>query len=230
MRNLEPRTIWQRIPLWIRAVILGVFVSSLGIYTWLFVASLLPAPWPAFVMAVFLFAYVMFFSGKWGPKSTQEARRERFRSTRITTRSFTWSLISACLIVVIWQSALVVTFRIIEYPSDVSIYGYNTEGMPIWGAWLLIIMSSMVAGICEEIGYRGYMQVPLEMRYRPIPAIILVSITFVIIHLDQVWATPLLFHLFMLSVLLGVLAYSSGSLIPGILAHFGLDIFNFSYW
>lgn len=130
----------------------------------------------------------------------------------------------------IWQSALVVTFRIIEYPSDVSIYGYNTEGMPIWGAWLLIIMSSMVAGICEEIGYRGYMQVPLEMRYRPIPAIILVSITFVIIHLDQVWATPLLFHLFMLSVLLGVLAYSSGSLIPGILAHFGLDIFNFSYW
>ena len=32
------------------------------------------------------------------------------------------------------------------------------------------------------------------------------------------------------SVLLGTLAYSSGSLIPGILAHFGLDIFNFSYW
>jgi hypothetical protein len=29
---------------------------------------------------------------------------------------------------------------------------------------------------------------------------------------------------------LGVLAYSCGSLIPGMIAHAGLDIINFSYW
>jgi hypothetical protein len=34
----------------------------------------------------------------------------------------------------------------------------------------------------------------------------------------------------MISVLLGILAYASGSLIPSILAHTVMDIFNFSYW
>jgi membrane protease YdiL (CAAX protease family) len=181
-------------------------------------------------MGFFLLLYVKYFSGSWWPISTQEGRRVRFRSIRISIGVIRWSLLCAVLIVVIWQSGLVVTFRLIKYPTEVFLGGYSTSGMPNWVAWLMIIMASLVAGICEETGYRGYMQVPLETRYGPVIAIILVSIVFVIIHLEQIWSAPLLFHLFMLSVLLSFLAYSSGSLIPGMLAHFGLDIFNFSYW
>jgi len=141
-----------------------------------------------------------------------------------------WSLLCVLLIVAIWQSGMVLTFRIIEFPGEVFTSGYNLAGMPIWMAWLMVIMSSLVAVICEETGYRGYMQVPLESRYGPIAAIVLISILFLIIHLQQVWAPSLLVHLFALSVLLGIVAYTSGSLIPGMVAHFGLDIFNFSYW
>ncbi len=32
------------------------------------------------------------------------------------------------------------------------------------------------------------------------------------------------------SVLIAVLAYASGSLVPGMIAHTIMDIFNFSYW
>ena len=91
-------------------------------------------------------------------------------------------------------------------------------------------MSSLVAGICEETGFRGYMQVPLEKRYGPATSIAAASIVFVLTHLHRAWALPILIHLFAMSVMLGSLAYASGSLIPGMLGHTVMDIFNFSFW
>jgi len=134
------------------------------------------------------------------------------------------------LIVAVWQSGMVLTFRIIEFPTESFTAGYDLESMPLLLAWLMVIVSSLVAGICEETGYRGTMQVPLEERYHPGVAITIVSSMFLVIHLQQAWAPPVLFHLFALSVLLGIIAYASGSLIPGMIAHAGLDTFNFSYW
>jgi hypothetical protein len=54
--------------------------------------------------------------------------------------------------------------------------------------------------------------------------------SFVVFHLNQAWAPPVLFHLFAVAVLWGLLAYTSGSLLPGIISHTVADIFNFSYW
>ena len=46
----------------------------------------------------------------------------------------------------------------------------------------------LVAGITEEVGFRGYMQVPLEQKYGPGIAVLLVSLVFVVAHLNQAWA------------------------------------------
>jgi membrane protease YdiL (CAAX protease family) len=72
--------------------------------------------------------------------------------------------------------------------------------------------------------------VPLQKQYSPILANIIISIVFVLVHLNQAWAPVVLLHIFVASLLMGVLAYASGSLLPGIIAHTILDIFNFSYW
>ncbi len=221
---------WLRLPVLIRAIISGVFVSSIGVYAWLAVGAILPAPLAFVVMGMLLWLYVKYFSGSWWPKSTAEARRKYFRSIKLSPAAWRWSILAAVLIVVNWQSAMVLTFRIIEFPAETFTAGYDVEALPLWIAWLMILMSSLVAGICEETGYRGYMQVPLEVRYRPWIAIVIVSVLFLIIHLPQVWAPPVLIHLFTLSALLGILAYAAGSLIPSIIAHVSLDIFNFSYW
>jgi membrane protease YdiL (CAAX protease family) len=221
---------WQRVPMWMRASLVGVLVSSIGVYTWLIVAALVPAPWSVLMMSVFLLIYARYFSGSGWPKSTQEDRKQRFRSLHNSVEVLKWGLIGGLLIVAFWHSALVVTFRVLEFPADAFAAAYSITGMPLSSAWLMIIAASLVAGICEETGYRGYMQVPLESRYGPIVAIPFVSALFLLIHLQQAWAPPLLFHLFSLSVLLGILAYASGSLIPGMVAHIGLDVLNFSYW
>jgi hypothetical protein len=102
--------------------------------------------------------------------------------------------------------------------------------MPVWLAWLGIVMASLVAGICEEVGYRGYMQVPLERRYGPATAIAVVVVVFLAAHLHQAWLPAFLVAGVIGSVMLGMLAWASRSLIPGMIGHTVMDIFNFSYW
>lgn len=74
------------------------------------------------------------------------------------------------------------------------------------------------------------MQVPIEKRYGPLWAIIVTSVFFFLLHLDKTWAPLIIIHIFFASMLLGLLAFSSGSILPGIIGHTIMDIFNFSYW
>jgi membrane protease YdiL (CAAX protease family) len=223
--------LWQRIPLVIRAIAVGFIVFALvGQVARILVLSLIPAPWSIAVMGGVLWVYCKYFSGSWWPKSTQEARRDRFRATRVARSIWTWSLFAAMLGVVVVEAGFVVTFRVVEFPAEAWSAGYNLSAAPLWMSWLLVVTVALVAGITEEVGFRGYMQVPLEKRYGPEAAITIVSIVFVIMHLNQAWAPPVLIHLFVMSVLWGILAYASGSLIPGMISHTVADVCNFAYW
>ncbi len=222
---------WRKVPLAVRAVILGFFVSTIGVGAWVLSLTAIPAPWSIAAMAVLLWLYWKYFSGSWWPESTKEARRACFRATRLPSSVWKWSLAAAALLVVIFQSSLVVTFRFVEFPAELFKEEYRAIAeAPLWIAWLFIVMASLVAGICEETGFRGYMQAPLEKRYGPVIAITIVTVVFLAAHLHQAWLGPIMFQLVAASVLIGVLAYASGSLIPGMIGHIVLDIFNFSYW
>jgi membrane protease YdiL (CAAX protease family) len=222
---------WSRLPVVIRAIVTGFAVSTVGVATWALMGTTLPLPWPFILMLAFLWAYLRYFSGHWGSKSSIKNRAIRFRRTTLPRRIWMLSLLAAAMIVLIEQSGMVVTFRIMEFPADKFLQEYGfIESIPTWAGWLVIIMISAVAGICEETGFRGYMQVPLEKRYSPLVSISLVSVVFVLVHLHQAWSGPVIIHIFFISVLFGSIAYYSGSLIPGIIAHFIMDICNFSFW
>ena len=221
---------WHKTPLVVKAILVGFIVSSIGVGIWVLSISFIPSAWSIVLMGVVLWAYVKYFSGSWWPQSTALVRADNFRNTKLSKTMWKWGLISAALLVIVFQSGMVVTFRFIEYPAEVFKSEYNLDAMPVWGAWIGLIMASLVAGICEETGFRGYMQAPLEKKYGPKVAITIVSVVFVVVHLHQAWALPILFQIFAASAFIGILAYRTGSLIPGIIAHFVLDIFNFSYW
>lgn len=222
---------WQRIPLLIRATILGVFVSMIGIYSWIIPASFIPAPWPFFIIGGILLIYWKYFSGSWWSESTKKIRIEYSRSKKISAPVLKWSLLAAIIFVIIAQSSLVVTFRIIPFPAEAFTSGNRyLNSKPVWLAWVIISINSLVAGICEETGIRGYAQVPVEKRYGPIVGISFSSILFLIIHFNQAWFLPIFGVGMILGVILGILAFTSDSLIPGIIAHTVMDIVNFSYW
>ena len=221
----------QKIPLIIRATIAGFSVSTIGIALWIGVASFIPSPWFLIVIIIILGVYWKYFSGSWGLRQTKIMRAANFRSTKLSTRTWKYGLLSAGILVILLQSSIVLTFRLIEYPSEHFKQSYTYLGnLPTGMAWLVLIMSSLVAGICEEIGYRGYLQAPLEKKYNLRTANIITSVVFVIIHLHQAWAAPVILHIFLISMALGYLAQTFSSLIPGIIAHSIFDIFNFSYW
>jgi len=208
----------------------GLPLIVIGVYSWLVIAILVPSFGSIIVMSIVLLFYWKYFSGSWWSKGTADARANSFRAARLSLGVWKWGLVGAVLFVVLVQFSLVVTFRIIEFPAAQFTSGFNFDALPLGFAWPAIVMSSFVAGICEEIGFRGYVQVPLEKRYGSKVGIAIVSIMFTVFHLQQAWALPLLFHLFAIGALLGILAYVSGSLVPSIIGHAVLDIFNFSYW
>jgi membrane protease YdiL (CAAX protease family) len=220
---------WQRIPVLIRAILSGAFVNSIGVGVWLLSLAVIPAPWSIAVMGGILWLYWKYFSGSWWPRVTAEARRKNFRAVKLTAAVWKWGLVSAFLFVLVVQAVGVLTLRVIEFPAEASA-DYGLDALPVWEAWITIVMAALVAGICEETGFRGYMQVPLEERYGPAVGITIVSIMFTVFHLHQAWARPILFQIFVASVMWGILAYASGSIIPGIIGHTILDIINFSYW
>lgn len=225
--------LWERIPIVARAIVVGFLVFAIvGSVAWMAIVILIPAPWSIGAMAIVLWVYLRYVSGSWWPKATTESRRVRFRATKLPMRVWKWSLIAALLAAVLLESSLVVTFRIIEFRAEAWALAYDFADAPIWQVWGFILMAALVAGITEEVGFRGYMQVPLEGRYGPAIGITIVSIMFVVLHLNQAWAGGggILIMLFGISAVWGVLARVSGSLIPGMISHTVADIVNFSYW
>jgi membrane protease YdiL (CAAX protease family) len=223
--------ILNRIPVAIRAVITGLIVFLIGITLWSIDYKYVPAPWFLLIMIVVLWAYVNYFSGNWVQNDNTAFRKVNFRKIKLSTAEWRLGLIAAVLFVVVFQSSFVVTFRLIQFPEHEFKAQYKIlDDFPTWLAWLTIIVSSLVAGICEETGFRGYMQVPIEKRYGAFWGIIVTSLFFFLLHLDKSWAPLIIAHIFFASVLLGLLAYRSGSLLPGIIGHTVMDIFNFSYW
>ncbi len=230
MDDIKDKT-WSNTKLILRTAVLGFVISTLGVVVWVMVASNIAMPWAFLIMTFFLGIYIYYFKGNGWPDRTKLFRLRQFRSLRLSKDQWIWSLVAAAMIVIIEQSGLVVTFRLMEFPNELFLeeYSFLATG-PVWRTWLLIIMASVVAGICEEVGYRGYMQVDLEQKFGPIWGISIVSLVFVIIHLHQAWSGPILAHIFIISALFGTLAYASSSLIPTIVAHVIMDIFNFSFW
>ena len=205
---------WNKLPLILRSVLTGFFVSAFGIAIWSAFVTGIAAPWSILPMIIVLCAYLKFFSGSFLLKKSSAERKFNFRSIKLSPTVWKWGITSAILFVIIVQASFVITFRLIDFPSEKFTADYKVlDSMPLWVAFAVIIMSSIVAGICEETGFRGYMQTPLEKKYGPTIAIIITSVIFMVIHLNHSWAYPILPHIFFASVLLGILAYKTGSLI-----------------
>ena len=222
---------WMKVPLIVRSIFIGFGVSTLGAAIWGLIVTKVPYTWAFSTMGVVLVLYWTYFSGRWRPTSTQHFRRFCIRRVKLKKAVWIWGLVAAFFLFVVWHSYLVLTFRIVEFQPEIFKVFRGIDNSSLLTTWSLIIMASLVAGICEEIGYRGYLQAPLEQKYGPVVAVSITSLVFVVIHLHQAWAAgPILAFVFVVSFMGGYLAYATKSLLPGIIAHVALDIFNFSYW
>lgn len=192
-------------------------------------------PWcalAAIAEAIFLALYVWWASGGGPPRTTQAARATAFRRGTLSARQWFWSLIAAFFFAATVHASIVLLFRFVSFPMAAFRQGYDFSFIPSPSLrWLAVVVSAISAGICEETGFRGYMQCPIEQRHGAPLAILISSVFFMALHLTKGWATagmvPIVFGA---GVLLGLLAQSSGSLIPGMIGHVVMDVGLFAYW
>jgi membrane protease YdiL (CAAX protease family) len=142
------------------------------------------------------------------------------------------TLIAAFFFAATVHASIVLLFRFVSFPVAEFRQGYDFSLVPSPSLrWLVVVCAATSAGVCEETGFRGYMQQPLEVRYGPSLAILISSLLFTAVHLTKSWAlagmVPIVFGG---GVLLGLLAWSSGSLLLGMIGHVLMDVGLFAYW
>jgi len=223
---------WRRLPVILKAVIVGTVVGLVAANVWPLLLVKLGMPIAAAAEAVFLTTYVWWASGGGPPHSLQAGRKDSFRTRKLSRAEWYWGLAAALFFALTAHAAFILLFRLVQFPAAAFHAGYDISfisSAPL--RWLAIFVSALSAGICEETGFRGYMQRPMEKRHGVVVAISISSLLFALVHLNKDWSligvVPIIFGW---GVLLGMLAWASRSLVFCMIGHTLMDIGMFAYW
>jgi membrane protease YdiL (CAAX protease family) len=218
----------------VRAIVGGLLVGMIPANVWLVFLVVLKLPVPIAVAAelLFLALYVWWARGGGPPRRLRAVRADYFRVRSLSGAQWFWGIVAAISFAVTVHSAIALLFRFVPYPAAAFRQGYDISYVPTRQLqYLVCVISALSAGVCEEIGFRGYMQRPIEQRHGALVAILVSSILFTLLHLTKGWAllgmVPIVFGA---GLLLGTLARAAGTLWFGILGHWLMDIGLFLFW
>jgi membrane protease YdiL (CAAX protease family) len=218
----------------VRAIVGGLLVGMIPANVWLVFLVVLKLPVPIAVAAelLFLALYVWWARGGGPPRRLRAVRADYFRVRSLSGAQWFWGIVAAISFAVTVHSAIALLFRFVPYPAAAFRQGYDISYVPTRQLqYLVCVISALSAGVCEEIGFRGYMQRPIEERHGALVAILVSSILFTLLHLTKGWAllgmVPIVFGA---GLLLGTLARAAGTLWFGILGHWLMDIGLFLFW
>ena len=223
---------FARWPVSVRAVVSGLLVALVAANVWPPLLRTFGVPLGATFEVAFLGVYVWWARGGGSPRRTRAARRAAFRSGALAPAQWFWGVVAALSFAATIHAAIVLLFRFVPFPTDAFRHGYDFSFIPsLRLRWVAVVVSAASAGICEETGFRGYMQRPIEERHGAPIAILVSSFFFMLLHLTKAWAlvgmVPIVFGA---GILLGLIAWSSRSLVPCMIGHVVMDVGLFAYW
>ena len=230
--------LWQRLPVIVRALIAGLAVALAGITPWGGIAGfpglagwnlrVLPqVPWAILPMALFLFVYLRYLKGAGWPRATAELRRTSLRANPLPSDLWAMSLFAGFIGLASLVPLTAIMGRLYTLPAEAQPINVPAA-MPPATTLLLIVMSSLVAGIAEESGFRGYMQGPIERKYGFAAALAISGTMFGLGHFNHhpVAVLQMLPFYIAVSAIYGGLAYATNSILPGIVMHAAGDIWS----
>jgi membrane protease YdiL (CAAX protease family) len=176
-------------------------------------------------MAVYLLLYWRYFAHGWGwPQSTAEARRANARANALHADAWGVALLAGMLGLMSVLLLQGVMSRLVVLPQQREL---DASQYPALTVLLWVVMSAVVAGVVEEISFRGYLQRPIEHRHGPVAAILVTGSVFGFAHFThpEVGLALLPFYLAVAAVY-GALAYLTDSIFPSIVLHAGGNMFS----
>lgn len=223
---------WAKLPIFFRAILAGLLIALPAANVWPLLLLHLGALPASVAEAMFLALYIWWAAGGGPPRASQDSRATKFRRGTLSADQWLWGLVAALCFALTIHASIVLLFRFVPFPVAEFRRGYDFSFVPtVPLRWLAVVISATSAGICEETGFRGYMQRPTELKHGALVAILNSSLFFTVLHLTKGWALagmiPIVFGA---GILLGSLAFSAGSLIPCMIGHTIMDIGLFGYW
>jgi membrane protease YdiL (CAAX protease family) len=203
----------------IMPIVAGLSILAAGLIPWTALARINArvrpdVPWAAVATVVFLVILLLWLNGAGPPRRSADRRRQSLRLWPPAPADADG--LSAGTIVLL-LGLVYVAWIAISFLSPVpDLSAYPTTAY----RWSMFVMGGLTAGVVEEAAFRGYMQTGLERHDRD-NAIWLTSAVFVASHITQGIAAVLLMGpgLFVASVLYGLLARRTGTILPGLVMH-----------
>ena len=218
-------SLWQRVPVIVRAILVGLLVNEVGQLGAVFIfpnLKFLPRiPWMLAAATVWLWGFWRYVSGSGWPQATRETRRRDLRATPITGMVWRWSLLAGGLGLLSVAGLAFLTPRLAEIPRDAFKFSVDFSNYPPWTVVSILLVVSVVSGVAEEAGFRGYMLSQIERRHGWIAATIITGVMFFLAHyVSHAYATFAFLPFFLaVSALHARLVCLSGSILPSIVLH-----------
>lgn len=209
-----------------RPILGGLAIAFAGVAPWVLLAPINARirpdlPWAAAATLAWLTVLALWLNGAGWPRATRGERRFRLRLWRPEPGA--WSGENRIVVLgLVLAIAGIYVMWIVASP-DQRITDFSAYPTPMYRVSVLV-MGALVSGAVEEMAFRGYMQSGLE-RFGVTRAIVLTSAVFVLLHITHGVVAMLIMApgYFVASFLYGVLAWRTGSILPGMALHVSGD-------
>lgn len=212
------------------AFLLAIFAG--GVWTALLTINLRTTPgipWSVVVMGGVLWLMWQYLDGRWAPRSTSERRHRLLRATPVSRSVFTLAVTAGVLGVIALAGLWIVLSQLVETPSHIL---PEFSKYPLVTVVAVVLMACLVSSVAEEATVRGYFQGYLERGLSGPAAILISSLLMMPGHsLTQGFLWPIILFYFLVDMMLGIMAYLTKSILPGLVVHIvGLLIFFTLVW
>lgn len=214
------------------AVFLGLGVLLAGNLPW--IALLAPlnlrvfpsVPWAIVPMAAYLWLYWRYIGGRVGSRDSAEMRRANLRANRLDAEVWTGAIITGLTGFGALLAFLTLMARLVTMPASVPIS--VPEEMPFLTVFVLLVMASIVAGMTEEAGFRGYMQGPIERKYGLALAVLVNGVIFGLLHFPThpAGVISMLPYYIAVSAIYGGLTWAVNSILPAMALHVSGNVWS----
>ena len=214
------------------AVLAGVAVLLGGNLPW--VAFLAPlnlrflqvVPWAIVPMAIYLVVYWRYIGGRMGSDGNAHVRRADLRANPLTADAWSLAIFTGLVGFAGLLALVALMARLVALPEAAPLV--PPVGMPAITIFMLLVMSSIVAGVTEEAGFRGYMQGRIERRYGVAVAILVNGAMFGLLHfLNHPEAVMVMLPYYIaVAAVYGGLTWAADSILPALVLHVGGDVWS----
>lgn len=215
----------------VTAILIGMAIAMVGTIprNILYFANMqyfTAVPWAVPLVAIYMWFFWRHLQGAGPPAQTSAQRRAMMRANPLSGSLWFWSLLAGTLGIVALVAGLRFANRMVALPEQSL---PDLSQVPRHTMLALLLMAAPVAGIIEEIAFRGYMQKPIEEKYGLFIAILITGTMFAVAHLDFTFV--LWPYYVLVAAIYGTVAYLTNSILPAVVLHTAGNLFsNFDLW